>query len=305
MDLLRALLGDEKLNYLGYSYGTSLGTTYADLFPENTGRLVLDGAMDPTVSAAQHEVEQAAGFQAALDAYLEYCPSSALCPFTGTKDEARAQIHGFLESVEANPLPPPTGEDRELTLPLALNGILVTLYSELSWEALSLGLDAAINMNDAEMLLYLSDQYLERGGGRYTSNQMEAFIAINCLDDRSPSDLASAEAHAQALVEAAPTFGEFWAYGEKQCEVWPYPQTGEPHAVHAPGAAPIIVVGTTGDPATPYQGAVALAEQLESGVLITYDGEGHTAYGRSNMCVDRAIDRFFVEGEVPQDGLTC
>jgi pimeloyl-ACP methyl ester carboxylesterase len=153
--------------------------------------------------------------------------------------------------------------------------------------------------------MLLSDAYLGRTDDGYSSNQMEAFAAINCLDDRAPADLEAAEAHAAALTEASPTFGEFWAYGEKLCSVWPYPQTGQPHEITAPGADPILVVGTTGDPATPYHGAVALAEQLESGVLVTYQGEGHTAYGRSNDCVEEAVDRYLLDGVVPKPGLTC
>jgi pimeloyl-ACP methyl ester carboxylesterase len=134
---------------------------------------------------------------------------------------------------------------------------------------------------------------------------MVAVLAINCLDDRSPSDLASVEAHSAQLRKAAPTFGEFWGYSEKLCELWPYPATGAPHEITAPGAGPIVVIGTTGDPATPYHGAVALAEALESGVLITFDGEGHTAYGRSNDCVGDAVDEYFLSGTAPEADLSC
>jgi pimeloyl-ACP methyl ester carboxylesterase len=305
MDLLRELLGDSKLNFLGYSYGTLLGATYADLFPENVGRMVLDGAIDPSTPADLHEVEQAAGFEAALGAYLTDCLGTAACPFDGSKEEALTQIHDLLLAIEKKPLPAGPDDPRQLTLPLALNGILVTMYDDANWIATSTALSQALDEADGTMLMYLSDAYLERVNGEYRSNQMEAFIAINCLDDRVAADLASAEAHAAALVEASPTFGEFWSYTEKQCEVWPYPETGEAHAIAAPGAGPIIVVGTTGDPATPYHGAVALAEQLESGVLITYEGEGHTAYGRSNQCVDEPINRYFLEGEPPREDLTC
>ncbi|MDR1118449.1 MAG: alpha/beta hydrolase, partial [Bifidobacteriaceae bacterium] len=305
MDLLREILGDEKLNYLGYSYGTALGATYAELFPENVGRLVLDGAIDPSVPAGQREVEQAAGFEASLGAYVEYCLGKESCPFSGTKQQALDEISDLLEAIEAHPLPAGADETRELTVPLALNGILVTLYDDASWPMASQGLDQAINYGDGTMLMALSDIYLDRIAGKYRGNQMEAFVAVNCLDARLVADLASAEAHAAALEEASPTFGRYWAYSEKQCAVWPYPQTGSEHAIAAAGAAPIVVVGTTGDPATPYEGAVALAEQLESGVLITFQGEGHTAYGRSNGCVDAAIDRYFLEGEAPREDLTC
>jgi pimeloyl-ACP methyl ester carboxylesterase len=305
MEAMREFLGDDKLNLLGYSYGTFLGATYADLYPEKVGRFVLDGALDPSVNADLHEVEQAAGFEAALDSYLDSCLGTQICPFKGTKAEAKAQIHQFLLDVEARPLPAGGSDGRELTMPLAMNGIVVAMYDERTWPVESMALMLALEDGDGSSLMMLSDLYLEREGGKYSSNQMEAFIAINCLDDRGPADLASAEAHAAALKEASPTFGEFWAYGEKQCEVWPYPQVGSPHTITASGADPILVIGTTGDPATPYHGAVALAEQLESGVLLTYEGDGHTAYGRSNDCVGEAVDGYLLKGEPPGDGLVC
>jgi pimeloyl-ACP methyl ester carboxylesterase len=305
MDAIREAVGDQKLNLLGYSYGTLLGATYADLFPDKVGRLVLDGALDPSVSADQHEVEQAAGFEESLEAYLEDCIGSAMCPFDGTVEQAKAEIHQFLLEVEANPLPGMPGDDRELTLPLAMNGIIVAMYDEATWTVESMALTLALQDGDGSALMTLSDAYLDRISGEYASNQMEAFIAINCLDDRGAADLESAEAHAAALKEASPTLGEFWAYGEKMCDVWPYPQTGQPHKITASGSDPILVIGTTGDPATPYHGAVALADQLESGVLLTYEGEGHTAYGRSNECVEEAVDGYLLDGTAPENGLTC
>ncbi|MDR1442158.1 MAG: alpha/beta hydrolase [Bifidobacteriaceae bacterium] len=305
MEAMREWLGDDKLNLLGYSYGTFLGATYADLYPERVGRFVLDGALDPSVSADVHEVEQAAGFEAALGAYLDDCLGQIECPFAGTKEEAKAELHQFLTDVAAKPLKLGSGKGRTLTLPLAMNGIIVAMYDEATWSAESMALSQALRDGNGTWLMVLSDAYLEREMGEYTSNMMEAFVAINCLDDRAPADLASAQAHAAALAEASPTLGEFWAYGEKQCEVWPYPQTGKPHVISAPGADPILVIGTTGDPATPYHGAVALAEQLESGVLLTYEGNGHTAYGRSNECVQEAVDAYLLGGKAPRDGLTC
>jgi pimeloyl-ACP methyl ester carboxylesterase len=305
MEAIRQFVGDAKLNFLGYSYGTLLGATYADLFPANVGRFVLDGALDPSIDSALHEVEQAAGFELALESYLRDCLGSSYCPFGGTLDAAKAEIHQFLLDVQANPVPVGAGDDRELNLPLAMSGIFLALYDETSWPLLTAALANALDFGDMASLMFLSDQYYDRSDAGYGSNQMEAFIAINCLDDPLPSDLASAEAHAAALKQASPTFGEFWAYSEKQCGVWPYPPVGSPHAITAAGAEPIVVIGTTGDPATPYHGAVALAEQLESGVLVTYQGEGHTAYGRSNRCVAAAVETYLTEGKVPPDGLTC
>jgi pimeloyl-ACP methyl ester carboxylesterase len=305
LDLLRHLLGDERLNLLGYSYGSFLGTTYAELFPDRVGRLVLDGAIDPSLPSDTQEVEQARGFEAALNAYLSDCIGKQACPFRGSKQAALDQIHQLLAQIEAKPMEAGSPDGRKLTLPLAINGIVVTMYDDSTWLLASQALEGAISYDDGTGLLRLSDMYMDRLGGSYGSNQMEAFIAINCLDGRPPADPAAAEAHAAALAEASPTMGEFWAYSEQLCAVWPYPQKGAPHGASAPGADPILIIGTTGDPATPYQGAVALAQQLESAVLITYQGEGHTAYGRSNQCVNQAVERYLLEGTVPAEGLTC
>jgi pimeloyl-ACP methyl ester carboxylesterase len=304
MEAIREFVGDDKLNLLGYSYGTFLGATYADLYPEKVGRFVLDGALDPAVDPALHEVEQAAGFEAALEAYIEDCLGTEACPFEGTVDQAKAEIHQLLLDIQANPMPT-DDPDRPLTLPLAMSGIIVAMYDDMSWIMESMALTYALDDGDGASLLFLSDLYYEREASGYMSNQMEAFIAINCLDGRLAADLASAEAHAADLKEASPTLGEFWAYSEKQCALWPYPEVGEAHQISAPGADPILVIGTTGDPATPYHGAVALAEQLESGVLLTYEGEGHTAYGRSNDCIVEAVDTYLLEGTPPEYGLTC
>jgi pimeloyl-ACP methyl ester carboxylesterase len=305
VELLRHLLGDEKLNWLGYSYGTQLGAAYAELFPDKVGRFVLDGAVDPSLSAQEAELQQAAGFEAAFSDFIDYCLPKKFCPFKGTKEEAFGELHQFLVDVAEEPLPAILGGGREVTLPLAMSGIVVAMYDEEYWYMEALALDQAINEDDGSSLLMLSDAYHSREGGGYSSNMMVAIRAINCLDARAPADLASVEAHAEALKAASPTMGEFWAYGEMGCEVWPYPQKGEPHAVSAPGAGPIVVIGTAGDPATPLIWAEALSGQLESAVMVTYNGTGHTAYGRSNDCIKDAVDAYLLDGTVPKDGLTC
>ncbi|MDR1799148.1 MAG: alpha/beta hydrolase, partial [Bifidobacteriaceae bacterium] len=285
MDFIRQAVGDEELYYLGYSYGTQLGATYAELFPDKVGRLVLDGALDLSLSPEEHSLSQAAGFQQATETYVDDCLSDpASCPLTGPRDNALTQIHDLLAQIHEEPLPTMLG--RDLTLPLALNGVLVVMYEDSLWPYLTMALEEAM-AGDGTTLLILSDLYMDRDTTNdvYTSNTQEAFIAINALDASTAYDLASVEANAAALKEAAPTFGEWWGYGEKLAELWPYPAVDEPHAPSAPGAKPILVIGTTGDPATPYHEAVTMSEQLESGVLLTYEGEGHTAYGRSNDCI--------------------
>ncbi len=304
MDVLRAVLGDEKLTYLGYSYGTQLGATYAALYPEKVGRLVLDGALDPTLTADELAKGQAIGFESALRAYVEDCQSGADCPLTGSVDDGMAQVKKILDRARRSPLPT-DDPDRQLTGSLAFSGMAVSLYAPDWWPALTQGLRGALR-NDGSMLLTLSDAYYEReSDGTYASNSTEAFWAINCADDRSPSDLGTMQASAEDIQAAAPTIGYYFSYGGVVCAQWPVPEAGGLDSYAAEGAAPILVIGTTNDPATPYAWAESLSELLSSGVLLTYEGEGHTAYGRSNECVDDAVDTYLLTGEAPADGTRC
>jgi pimeloyl-ACP methyl ester carboxylesterase len=304
MDVLRAVLGDESLSYLGYSYGTSLGANYAELFPDRVGRLVLDGALDPTLSATELAVGQAGGFESALRAYVQDCQGGDGCPLTGSVDEGMAQVRELLDRARRNPLD--TGTDRPLTATLAFYGIAVTLYDDANWGVLTQALTAALRQDDGAPLLYLADVYNERDeDGTYRTNQTEAFTTINCLDGASSADPATMRAEAAQVLQAAPTVGDFFSYGGVICQDWPYPPTGSQGPLTAEGADPILVIGTTNDPATPYAWSQGLAEQLDSGVLLTWQGEGHTAYGRSNECVADVVDAYLLEGTVPDDGTTC
>ncbi len=302
MDLLRAVLGDEKLNYLGYSYGTFLGATYAKLFPERVGRLVLDGAIDPSVSGLDVGTTQAVGFESALRAYMADCLAGADCPFTGTLDDAMGDLGILLATVDARPL---AGDDgRMLGADSLLTGIIAALYAQESWPYLSQALTEALE-GDPTTALLLADFYNSRtGDGSYSDNSTEAFRAYNCMDyplDTSPADQEAATAR---IAADAPTIAPYWQ-GVDVCEVWPYPPTGVREKIAATGAAPVLVVGTTNDPATPYAWSVSLAEQLSSGVLVTREGEGHTGYNKGNACVDGAVEAYFTDGVVPAADVTC
>ncbi|MBF0686170.1 MAG: alpha/beta fold hydrolase [Cellulomonas sp.] len=304
MDVLRASLGDEALTFLGFSYGTELGATYAALFPERVGRFVLDGALDPTLDSGQVAAGQAAGFESALRAYVTDCQAAAACPLDGDVDDGLAQIARMFDRVRANPLP--TGTDRELTSSLAFSGVAAALYAQSSWPLLTQALTKAIDAGDGSVLLQLADSYYGRAAdGTYASNQNEAFSAILCLDDRPSSDPDDMRADAAAVAAVAPTVGQFFSYGGASCAQWPVPAVGSLDSYAAEGAAPILVVGTTNDPATPYAWAQSLSELLSSAVLLTYEGEGHTAYGRSNRCVKDAVDTYLLTGQPPADGTTC
>ncbi len=303
LDLLRAVLGDNELNYLGFSYGTSLGATYAELYPDKVGRLVLDGAVDPAASSVDVSKAQAVGFEGALVAYLESCLSGSDCPFDGTVDDAVDEVGRLLASVDESPL---RGSDgRMVDADTLFTAIIYPLYSPDSWPYLSEML-AATMFGDGDAALAFADGYNGReADGTYLDNSKEAFSAINCLDYPSETDVDVMREDAADITEAAPTFGPYMSYDDIACNTWPHEATREPAEIHAEGAAPIMVVGTTGDPATPYEWSVALADQLESGVLVTYEGEGHTAYNKSNTCVSGAVESYLIDGTVPSADVKC
>jgi pimeloyl-ACP methyl ester carboxylesterase len=304
MDVIRAALGDSKINYLGYSYGSLLGETYAALFPKGIRRMVIDGVIDPTVSDEQQSVTQLKGFDQALRNYLADCLSSSDCPFKGSVTQALAKIKTFLRGLETKPLP--TKDGRELTIAAANTGLIMPLYSQDYWPQLSQAFTEAFD-GDGSTFIALADSYNDReANGKYSSNLMEANIAISCLDSKQPSDSASMARQNSRMLAASPTLGRYWQFGALTCAVWPFPTVGHPKDYSAKGSVPILVVGTTGDPATPYSQAVSVANKvLANGHLVTYNGEGHTAYGRSNECVSNAVDNYFIKGIVPASDPQC
>jgi pimeloyl-ACP methyl ester carboxylesterase len=304
LDVLRRVVGDDTLTYYGASYGTTLGSTYAELFPDTVGRMVLDGATDPSLSLEESNRSQAAGFQRALEAYLDDCLAVQGCPFEGDQEAALDTIDTFLAGLDESPLPT-RDPNRPLTESLGFYGIAVTLYDKESWPYLTQAFAQAFE-GDGTIMLVLADFYFSREDGEFTDNSIEIFYAVNCLD--SPQSLVPGEIEASLpeYERVSRTFGRVFAWSLTRCSSWPVTSTEEPlDSVDAAGAAPIVVIGTTGDPATPYEEAVALAEQLESGVLITREGDGHTAFRAKNECVNSAVDAFFLEGTVPEDGLRC
>ncbi|GAA3599933.1 alpha/beta hydrolase [Klugiella xanthotipulae] len=303
LDMLRALVGDTRLNYLGFSYGTFLGAHYAELFPERVGRLVLDGAIDPSVSVDEVVLDQTVGFEKAMRAYVTNCLTSSECPLSGTVDEAMASVASLLDAVDARPMEAVDG--RMLTSSTLLTAIIYPLYSQDSWTYLSQMLKITL-AGDPSLAFTLADLYYGRAeDGTYDDNSFEAFYAINCLDYEYVDDVELMRAEAATLAEAAPTFGRFQGYGSIGCAEWPHDSVTPREEIHATGADPILVVGTTGDPATPYQWAVSLADQLDEGVLVSYTGEGHTAYGSSNECVSDAVEDYFIDGKVPATDPRC
>ena len=309
MDIVRAVLGDEKLNYVGASYGTFLGATYAGLFPDRAGRLVLDGAMDPSLPARRLNLEQTAGFETAFRSFAKDCARQPDCPLGGkgtSPERVGENLKAFFAKLDTRPVPTGDADGRRLTESLATTGVIAAMYDEGSWEQLREALTSATKENDGSGLLVLSDGYYERDADGAYSNLMFANAAVNCLD--LPASFDTPDEVSRALPEfekASPVFGRGLAWAALNCAYWPVHATGEPHRIEAKGAAPIVVVGTTRDPATPYRWARALAGQLSSARLLTYEGDGHTAYGRGSSCIDRTINAYLLRGTPPKDGKRC
>ncbi|MFD1829152.1 alpha/beta hydrolase [Streptomyces desertarenae] len=304
LDVLREALGDDRLTYVGASYGTFLGATYAGLFPHRVGRLVLDGAMDPSIGSRQLNLDQTAGFETAFKAFLKDCARREDCPLgSGGTGEAARRLGDLLEELDARPIG--TGTPRRLTESLATTGVLNAMYTEYYWPRLRSALAAARNGDGAE-LLALADEYYDRGADGSYGNIMYANPAVNCLDLPAPyKGPDEAEKAVADFREASPVFGRNFAWTALSCTYWQTPPTGEPRRIEAKGAGPILVIGTTRDPATPYRWAEGLAEQLSSGTLLTYDGDGHTAYVRGSDCVDSAVNDYLLRVRVPKDGTRC
>ncbi|MEU9030348.1 alpha/beta hydrolase [Streptomyces sp. NPDC048383] len=306
MDLLRQVLGDQKLNYFGISYGTQLGGVYAHLFPGNVGRTVLDAVVDPTADEVQGALGQAKGFQLALNHAMKYCRDkyTANCP-TGPSDaEGNKRIIALLEKLKTKPAPTEGG--RKLTSEHALTGIVATLYDKEGWDYLVQGLGEAMQNGTGNLLLAIADGYNGRGDdGRY-SNMHAANMAINCVDTNRRHTAEEAKAQEPTFLAASPVFGPDMVEGLLACSQWPVRGTTDKPVVDAAGAAPILVIGNAGDPATPVEGAKRMADALGKGVgvNVTVEGEGHGTYG-TNTCATKAIDTFLVDGTAPADGTVC
>ena len=305
MDVLRAALGETKLDYMGKSYGTFIGATYADLFPAKVGRFVLDGVVDPNLTWTQANEGQAVGFETATQAYVQDCVNKGGCPLGDSLESGMQKLRDFLKALDARPLPLRDPYVRQLTEGWGSLGIAQAMYDTRYWSQLTNALREAF-AGRADPLMKLADAYARRSNrGAYDGNFMQVIYAVNCLDRSAPKDLAHYESDAKALSVDAPTWGPLLAWGSMICGFWPVPANNAPKKITAAGAGPIVVVGTTRDPATPYKWAQALASELANGHLITFRGDGHTAYTRSNACVNGAVDAYLLKGRVPPAGLTC
>ncbi len=303
LDRIRAALGEKKLTYFGFSYGTFIGTTYAGLFPANIRALVLDGPIDPTQNLVDRSVAQAKGFSGALDRFFADCASRPSCGFYNNGHPAEA-FDALMATIDAKPLPASFVPGGRIVGPgEAFIGVLTALYSRSTWPYLEQALNQAQN-GDGSVLLLLADAYNERKADGTFSNSLAANNAVNCTDYLAPTDPQVYEDLAPKLEKDAPRFGEAVAYGGLSCAFWPVHAKADPGVISGAGSPPIVIVGTTGDPATPYSWATALNKQMVTSVLVTRKGEGHTGYADS-ACVQAAVDAYLVNLKVPAVGTTC
>ncbi|CAL9457865.1 Carboxylesterase A [Streptomyces sp. enrichment culture] len=305
MDLMRQVLGDEKLHYFGISYGTELGGVYAHLFPKKVGRAVFDAVVDPTQTPEQGSLGQARGFQRALGNFAEDCVSKEeACPIGDTAEDVEKRIATFLKDLDSKPIEGIF--PRRLTQTAATGGIAQALYSQDFWEYLTEGLEQAYDGN-GEILMMLSDSMNGRSPNGEYSNLAAANVSINCADDKPRYSPAYVEEKLPAFRAASPVFGDYLAWGMLSCTDWAVPGAADHPDVSAPGAAPILVVGNTGDPATPYEGTRKMVRALGPGVGVelTYKGQGHGAYDSKNRCVQDAVHGYLLEGKVPAAGTVC
>lgn len=307
MDVMRSAVGDQKMNYVGYSYGTELGTAYAEAFPQNVRSLVLDGAIDPNETTVDSAVKQAAGFQQAFDNFAKWCADQpqdrAACPLGTDPAKATKAFQTVMQRLIDKPVP--VGDGRVLSFTDAQTGVSQALYSSDYWPILAQGI-SEVATGKGQTLQLLADSYYERDPqGRY-SNMLEAFQSISCVNQKPVTDPAEVREMADRAEQAAPyrSTGRGAVAAKDPCGYWPAPPTSEPHTPNVQGLPPVVVVSVTGDPATPYQAGVNLAEQLKGG-LIKVNGKQHTASLRGNKCIDDKVVDYLVDGKVPDKAAEC
>jgi pimeloyl-ACP methyl ester carboxylesterase len=297
MDAIRTAVGDKKLTYLGWSYGTLLGATYAQLFPANIRAMVLDGAVDPTLSSVAATESQAKGFERAYANFTDWCTShTSRCPIA---PDPPAKVNEAIDKARSDPT---QKNGRKATSGWVFYALVSSLYSQNRWPDLANAIDDVLH-GDPSGVFKLADAYTERTpGGSYT-NLFDANTVVNCTDDGHPPTKDQVRELQSDWRDKYPTFGPPLAMGALTCALWqgehdPVP-TGK-----AKGAPPIVVVGTKGDPATPYEQTPALANMLGVGRVLTWEGEGHTAYPET-PCITAAVNAYLIGLKVPDEGKTC
>jgi pimeloyl-ACP methyl ester carboxylesterase len=292
MDIIRSALGSRKLNWLGFSYGTSLGTRYAELFPDNVGRMVLDGAVDPSLDAMELSQGQSAGFQKAISRFNRKYPGSI------------RQINRLLRSLDTHEMK--TDGSQTLTQGEAITAVFLSMYSTSFWPQLHDALNEAKLGNGTllqQLSYYANDQ---TAPNKFSSNTLSAFIAINCWDFPQTPDLKGLRQNASQFAQKSrvPELARAMSWGNAPCSAWFEHSSIKPAPASTTTQAPILIIGTTFDPATPVAWARSLNRQLPTSSLLTFVGDGHTAYLSGSRCVDQVVGQFLLTGLAPKSK-TC
>ncbi|MCV7354009.1 alpha/beta hydrolase [Mycolicibacterium fluoranthenivorans] len=304
LDAMRQAVGDDKLTYLGYSYGTRIGAEYAERFPDKVRAMILDGAVDPNADPVEADIRQAKAFQTAFDNYAADCATKADCPLGTDPAKAVAVYHSLVDPLVNKPAP--TKDPRGLSYSDSVVGTILPLYSPNLWRHLTQAL-TELKKGRGDTMLALADLYMGRDADGHYNNSTDVRISVNCVDEPPITDRATVIDEDRRAREVAPfmSYGEFTGHAPLgTCAFWPVPPTSTPHELKASGLPPTLVVSTTHDPATPYEAGVDLAKQL-GGTLLTYEGTQHTVVFQGNSCVDGIAAKYLVDVVVPPEGSRC
>ncbi len=304
-DIVRAAVGDEHFNYLGKSYGTSIGVKYAELFPQRIGRMVLDGVLPTSESLENVTQAQAIGFEEAFADFAADCAIQDNCPYSGTGMQVAQKLRDLFFSLDMAPVK--YSDSRSLTGAFVRSAVLSYLYfPEMDYPKLRDALDQLVNSNDPEALVKLSD---ERNGrqadGHYRYNSFDSYFAVTCLDRQFKKSTEQVDALARQFEKSAPTFGKSLAWGLLPCSGWPAIGPGSTKVQVASTVAPILIVGRSQDPATPVAWAKNLQKEIPNSGLITWESRGHTAYRQGSACIDTAVDTYLLQGTLPTANAHC
>lgn len=297
MDVIRAALGEDQLHYLGFSYGTQLGVAYAEQHPASVGRFVLDGMMDTSLSDHELSLDQAVGFEEALQDYAQWCTTQGGCPVDGEPEDVVDAVADLFEQVAEEPGEGPDG--RAVSVSVLVSGFIQPMYASSGWPMLNDALGAALEEDDLAAFQHWADLAAGReSDGSYEWKSQLAFRAIMCLDRPVAEDDETIEAEHEETVEAAPTFGPYLGHSGIACSEWPFDPVGEPGDPQLDDLEEALFIGTTGDPATPVEWAEDMHQRAEGSSLLVYEGEGHLAYRPGNTCVTDVVDAYLLTGEL-------
>ena len=311
MDVLRGLLGEDQLRFIGKSWGSTLGEVYAALFPQRVGLFVLDGAVDNKRSYVAGSQDQARAFETAAQRFIAWCAKQRNCALGRSESTARTTLLRFFKTLDAKPLKTQNAK-RPLTEAQAWTAFIGPLYVRNGgWDWLNESLDAAISGKDGTALQEINDWFIERNArGQYTNNANTAIYAINCLDAFGAQTLQQARRERAATVKQMPILGQLFGWGDEACAAWPYRAQNPVQRLQVKNVPPMLILGTEYDPATPIQWARALQTQIPKSVLVELSGDGHTAYAVGSACMDRIVNAFLLSENVttpvvPKNGTRC